>query len=89
MRSRWFGGVLALGVVLGPRGATAAEETKERQITTTEIESWLEAEPAAAPKDKGVTPEDEKPLLAPRRHGFVLESGVGFVTQIGALAHIT
>ncbi|HEV8551357.1 MAG TPA: hypothetical protein VGQ57_20050, partial [Polyangiaceae bacterium] len=87
--SRWVGGVLALGVVFGARSAAAAEETKERQITTTEIESWLEAEPGATPADKGVSPADEKPLLAPRRHGFVLESGIGFVTQIGALAHIT
>jgi hypothetical protein len=82
--------LVGLVVTLGPAAvASAAEETKERSITTGEIESWLEAEPGATPADKGKTPEEEQPLPAPRRHGFVLESGVGFVTQVGSLAHIT
>src|SRR3954447_16983538 len=90
MRSEWFVAVGGLGVVLGvPAPAAAAEEPKERPITTTEIEGWLEAEPGGAPADQGTTPADEQPLPAPRRHGFVLESGVGFVTQFGAMAHIT
>lgn len=90
MRAEWLVGVGGLAVVLGAASPVlAAEEPKERQITTTEIESWLEAEPGAAPADQGAAPTDEQPLPAPRRHGFVLESGVGFVTQFGAMAHIT
>lgn len=90
MRAVRLVGVLGLVAVLGHVGrAGAAEETKERQITTGEIEGWLEAEPGGTPADKGGTPAEEQPLPAPRRHGFVLESGVGFVTQVGSLAHIT
>jgi hypothetical protein len=90
MRARRVVGLLGLvaGVVVASPAA-GAEDPKERQITTSEIESWLEAEPGAAPADQGATPADEQPLPAPRRHGFVLESGVGFVTQFGAMAHIT
>lgn len=78
----------SLGVAFVPRVASGAEEVKERQITTSEIESWLDAEPGATPADKGATPEDETPLPAPRHHGLVLESALGFVTQIGSMKHI-
>src|SRR5690349_11660425 len=70
------------------RPAWAAEETKERAITTGEIESWLDAEPGATPADKGDAPGEEEPLPAPRRHGLVVESGLGFVTQLGSMKHI-
>jgi hypothetical protein len=89
MRALGLVGVLGVAAVLSHTGgAGAAEETKERQITTGEIQSWLEAEPGATPADQGGTPAEEQPLPAPRRHGFVLESGIGFVTQVGSLAHI-
>lgn len=80
------GGLLGL-LVLSSSPARAATENKERPLTTTEIEGWLEAEPGATPADTG-TATNEQPLPAPRRHGFVLESGLGFVTQIGSLKHI-
>lgn len=70
------------------RTARAATDNKERPLTTTEIEGWLEAEPGATPADKGTAPGAEEPLIAPRRHGLVVESGLGFVSQIGALKHI-
>ncbi len=69
-------------------GIAGAAETRERQITTSEIESWLEAEPGKKPVDEGVG-EEEEPLPAPRRHGLVVESGVGFLNHLGALKHIT
>ncbi len=71
-----------------PRAALAAADNKERPLTTSEIEGWLEAEPGATPADKGTGPNAEEPLVAPRRHGLVVESGLGFVSQIGALKHI-
>jgi hypothetical protein len=70
------------------RPANAAE-SRERQITTSEIESWLDAEPGAKPVDQGETDEEDEPLPAPRRHGLVVESGVGFVNHLGELKHIT
>jgi hypothetical protein len=65
-----------------------AAETRERQITTGEIESWLEAEPGKKPVDVGVA-EEEEPLPAPRHHGLVVESGVGFVNHLGQLKYVT
>ncbi len=78
-----------LGVLAFTTPARAANENNERPLTTNEIEGWLEAEPGATPADKGTTPGAEEPLPAPRRHGLVLESGLGFVTQIGSMKHIT
>jgi hypothetical protein len=80
----------ALAVAAFPSAALGAgEEPKERQLTTGEIEEWLEAEPGAKPVDQDIGPGDEAPLPAPREHGLVVESGLGFVTQVGSLKHIT
>lgn len=78
----------SLGLLLAASPAIGAEEPKERKLSTGEIESWLDAEPGATPADRGTGPGAEEPLPAPRRHGFVIESGLGFVTQIGSLKHI-
>jgi hypothetical protein len=78
-----------LGVLLAPSPARAATQNEERPLTTNEIEGWLDAEPGATPGDKGTTPGAEEPLPAPRKHGLVVESGLGFVTQVGSLKHIT
>lgn len=78
-----------LGVLLFAPSVQAAPADKERPLTTSEIESWLEAEPGATPADKGTAPGAEEPLTAPRRHGLVVESGLGFVTQVGSMKHIT
>jgi hypothetical protein len=86
----WLGGALGLSLltlVAGP--ARAADETRERPLTPTEIESWLEAEPGTATSDRGVAEGDDEPLPPPRRQGFVLESGVGLIAQMGSLKHIT
>lgn len=91
----WFGmrpfrsGVLATLVTLLAGVAAAAEDERERKITTGEIEEWLEAEPGAKSADAGEVLEDEAPLPAPRAHGLVVESGVGFVSHVGSLKHIT
>jgi hypothetical protein len=69
-------------------GKARAAESRERQITTSEIEGWLDAEPGAKPVDQGPEEGDEAPLPAPRRHGLVIESGVGFVNHLGELKHI-
>jgi hypothetical protein len=77
-----------LGVLLCTSSARAATENQQRPLTTSEIEGWLEAEPGATPADEGTAPGADAPLPAPRRHGLVVESGLGFVTQIGSLKHI-
>ncbi|HEY3493192.1 MAG TPA: hypothetical protein VGK73_00845 [Polyangiaceae bacterium] len=66
-----------------------AAESRERQLSPGEIESWLDAEPGTPADDQGTTTGGDEPLPAPRRHGLVLESGVGMVWQVGALKNIT
>jgi hypothetical protein len=69
-------------------GVVNAAEQRERKITTGEIEKWLEAEPGTKQTDEGAEDADEEPLPAPRHHGFVVESGVGFVNHLGELKNI-
>ncbi|HEX6272327.1 MAG TPA: hypothetical protein VFZ53_04785 [Polyangiaceae bacterium] len=78
----------ALTLLLTGVREAAAAESRERQITTDEIESWLDAEPGAKPVDTGADEGDEEPLPAPRRHGLTVESGVGFVNHLSELKHI-
>lgn len=88
MRFGQFGGVLGgLVATLLPSIAGAAE-ARERPITTGEIEGWLEAEPGKPAVDQG-PPDSVEPLPAPREHGLVLESGIGFSSPLGELAHLT
>jgi len=70
-------------------GVAQAAEQRERKITTGEIEKWLEAEPGTKQTDEGSEEADEEPLPAPRHHGLVVESGVGFVNHLGELKNIT
>jgi hypothetical protein len=79
---------LVLASIATAGGASAAE-SRERKITTEEIETWLESEPGAKPVDKGTDQSDEEPLPAPRRHGLVIESGVGFLNHLSEMKHIT
>jgi hypothetical protein len=87
MRVLCVGVLAALGTLLPGVAAADDDETRERKITTGEIEDWLEAEPGAKTADEGELP-DETPLPAPREHGLVVESGLGFVSQVGSLKHI-
>jgi hypothetical protein len=88
MRPLRLGVFAALGTLAPGPAASAEDDSRERKITTGEIEEWLEAEPDAKTVDTGEVPEDEAPLPAPREHGLVLESGLGFVSQIGSLKHV-
>jgi hypothetical protein len=71
--------------------ALAAEaQPKERQLTPEEIDAWLDSR--AMPKsqsDRGADDEAESPPPPPRKHGFVLESSIGVLGQVGHLKHIT
>lgn len=78
---------LLLPCVVASEVAQAAEQ-RERKITTGEIERWLEAEPGTKQTDEGPEEADEEPLPAPRHHGLVVESGVGFVNHLGELKNI-
>jgi hypothetical protein len=84
----------ALGVLLLGGSALAAEaQPKDRQLTPEEIDAWLDSR--AMPKSQGdrAADADDDDALAPppppRKKGFVLESSIGVMGQIGHLKHIT
>lgn len=85
---------LACGVTVFAASAlaSAAEaEPKERQLTPEEIDAWLDSR--AMPKSQGdrATGDDDldAPPPPPRKKGFVLESSIGVMGQIGHLKNIT
>lgn len=85
-------GVCVTALLLGSLGfasaAHAAEESRERKLTTDEIERWLDAPPGTPASDGGPVDPLDAPPPAPRRHGLVLETGIGAVGHIGPLKHI-
>jgi hypothetical protein len=69
----------------------AAETAAERQLTPEEVDAWLDSR--AMPKTQGerVAASDDAaaPPPPPRKKGFVLESSIGVLGQLGPLKHIT
>jgi hypothetical protein len=92
--SRWIA-LLALltlpGLIaLSSRPALAAEEPKERTISPTEVESWLDSSGQPKPDaDTGESDEDLAPPPPPRHKGFVVESTIGAFGQLGDMKHIS
>ncbi|HET7544871.1 MAG TPA: hypothetical protein VFK05_33620 [Polyangiaceae bacterium] len=78
-----------LAVLLLCHAAQAASEPRERTISTDEVVSWLDANgDAQAPgADQGASEEQLAPLPPPRHHGFVVESGIGALGQIGDMKY--
>ncbi|HYQ45835.1 MAG TPA: hypothetical protein VER11_27880 [Polyangiaceae bacterium] len=79
----------ALTLLLAAHAAHAASEPKERAISTDEVVSWLDSnsDPAALAGDQGASEEQLVPRPPPRHHGFVVESGIGALGQIGDMKH--
>jgi len=86
---------LACGLCLSLASASsyaADAAPQERQLTPEEIDAWLDSR--AMPKSQGerrgdVDDDAEAPPPPPRKKGFVLESSVGVMGQIGHLKNIT
>lgn len=80
----------ALATLSMSGAAHAAEaQSTERQLTPEEIDAWLDSR--AMPKsqgDHGTEDDAEAPPPPPRKKGFVLESSIGVVGQIGRLKNI-
>lgn len=68
--------------------AYAAEEPRERQLTPEEIDAWLDSRAMPKSQSDGSTEESDAPPPPPRKKGFVLESSVGVLGQIGHLKNI-
>ena len=80
-----------ISVLAGNGQAHAAEAAAtERQLTPAEIDAWLDSR--AMPKSEGDhSREDEldAPPPPPRKKGFVIESSIGVMGQLGHLKNIT
>lgn len=77
-------------VLLAAGTAGAAEETRERTISTDEVVSWLDknGEPPPA-TDDSASDEELTPPPPPRHRGFVLESGIGAFGHLGEMKHVS
>jgi hypothetical protein len=89
---RLLAAIITCGIALWASGAHAAEAAPpERQLTPEEIDAWLDSR--AMPKsqvERGADSDsDEAPPPPPRKHGFVLESSIGVLGQIGHLKNIS
>jgi hypothetical protein len=78
-----------VALALGARPALAADEVRERAISTDEISSWLEGDASTAGADKGAKAEDEAPPPPPRHKGVVVESTIGAFGHIGPMRHVS
>lgn len=78
----------SIATLLAGHVAHAASEPKERAISTDEVVSWLDSSsdsPSLA--DQGGSEERLVPLPPPRHHGFVVESSMGALGQLGEMKH--
>ncbi len=80
---------LAVVALAGPALA-ADSEPKERQLTPEEIDAWLDsrAMPKSAGRDRADDDDAEAPPPPPRKKGFVLESSLGVMGQLGRMKNI-
>jgi len=83
--------VCALSCWLAAGVARAAETPpQERQLTPEEIDAWLDSR--AMPRSQGDRSDDaddrDAPPPPPRKKGFVLESSIGVLGQLGRLKNI-
>ncbi len=78
-------------LLVGELASAAEAPPKERQLTPEEIDAWLDSR--AMPKSQGSQGGEDDELAAPppppRKHGFVLESSIGVMGQLGHLKNIT
>jgi hypothetical protein len=78
----------ALATLLVCHSARAGEAPKERAISTDEVVSWLDSEAGShALADRATGEEELVPVPPPRHRGFVVESSVGILGQIGEMKH--
>jgi hypothetical protein len=83
-------GAVCLAVWLASPTAGAAEGPKERTISATEVESWLDSSGNPKPEaDTGADEEQLAPPPPPRHKGFVVESTIGAFGQLGDMRHIS
>jgi len=78
----------SLAVLLAARAVHAGSEPRERTISTDEVVSWLDSKGDTPPlADRGAGEEELTPVPPPRHHGFVVESSIGALGQLGEMKY--
>jgi hypothetical protein len=85
----WLTLLTAIATLTRAASSAAAEEPTERQLTPDEINTWLERPSGAETADSSAETFLEAPPPPPRSQGLVVESGLGGLGHLGALAHVT
>lgn len=82
--------VCGMGPLLVASVARGAEAQPERQLTPEEIDAWLDsrAMPKSQGRDRATDDDAGAPPPPPRKKGFVLESSIGVMGQLGRLKNI-
>src|SRR5882672_9124516 len=93
-RDRRLFGALASAAsffLLGAHAQAADAPPKERQLKPEEIDAWLDsrAMPKSGERASGSDDDAAAPPPPPRKKGFVVESSIGVMGQLGHLKHIT
>ncbi len=71
-------------------GADSSIDPETRQMTREEIEAWLDASAVESERDVGVVEAmPEAPPPPPRRHGLVVEGGIGAAGHLSTLKNIS
>jgi hypothetical protein len=85
-----WGAVFWSATALLARSTHAAEEPRDRAITPSEVETFLDSngEPKAS-ADTNSSAEEFAPPPPPRHKGFVVESSIGAFGQLGEMKHIS
>src|SRR6187431_2668479 len=77
----------SLAALLVAHAAHAGSEPRERTISTDEVVSWLDSKGDVPPVADRGGEEELTPVPPPRHHGFVVESGIGALGQLGEMKH--
>jgi hypothetical protein len=89
--ARLWSGLTCLGLLLGfsHRALAAEAQPRERELTPEEIDAWLDSRAMPKSRADGGETEGDAPPPPPREKGFVLESSIGVMGQLGHLKNIT
>ena len=84
--------ILGLGSSIWAGTATAAEssgDAETRQMTREEIEAWLDASAVDTGRDVAAAEATEAPPAPPRKHGLVVEGGIGGTGHLSTLKNVS
>lgn len=78
------------GLSLVSRRAQANAELQGSNPSTEQVAAWLQSDPEdSSEAEQAAASDDLVPPPRPRHHGFVIESGIGALGQLGEMKHVS